>query len=148
MYTDEHGNRLLDETETRVLMELQEWKIYDRVAEWCIYGYEFFLVREDEGQHRFGREAQRRYQRKFRLYERTYKPDGSPNIFVSMGGQWHDSLLGAYQRASYVAHCYHTSKMEKIKNDQAKEHRRIAESLRPRYVKQMSGSRLTIDFGF
>jgi hypothetical protein len=136
--TDLHGNHLLDETETRVLMELQEWKIYDRVVEWHIYGYEFFLVREDEGMHRYGREAQRRYQRKFRLYERTYKDDGSPNIFPSLGGQWHDSLLNAYQRASYVARCYHVSKMEKIKNEQAKERRRIAESLRPRVIREMN----------
>jgi len=136
--TDLHGDHLLDETETRVLMELQGWKLYDRVAEWCIHGYEFFLVHEDEGQHRSGREAQRRYQRKFRLYEHTVKEDGSPNISTSMGGQWHDSLLSAYQRAEYVAHCYHTARMEKIKNDKAEERRKIAESLRPRVIREMN----------
>jgi hypothetical protein len=146
MDTDQHGNHLLDETETRVLMELQEWRVGDTVAEWFFHDeYRFKLVREDESENRPGRERQRRYQRKFRLYE--HRPDLIRPVhdaygfksyqigwYPSVGGQWHDSIRSGYLRAEYVADCYHSSKLDKQKNERAKERRRIAEELRPRHI--------------
>ncbi len=147
MDTDQHGNHLLDETETAVLMELQEWHRGDAVEEWLFYDeYRFTLVREDESDNRPGRERQARYQRKFRLYEHRpdlIKPGWQVGWYPSIGGQWHSSIRSGYERASYVANCYHLSKIDKQKNEQARERRRIAESLRPRHITKMN-SRFSI----
>lgn len=119
------------------------------VAEWTFHdGYTFKLVREDESDHRSGRERQERYQRKFRLYE--HRPDLiKPGIdlivkswqvgwYPSTGGQWHDSIRSGYARAKYVAFCYHTSKLERARNERAQELRSIAEEHRPRHIKRMN----------
>lgn len=132
--TDEH---LLDETETAILMELQDCRIGDVVAEWEIHGYRFQLAREDENQFRHGREQQRRYQRKLRLYEHRQDPI-TGSWFPSIGGQWHDSIRSGYERARFVADCYHSSDLKKQRNDRAKEMRRIADELRPRYIREMN----------
>lgn len=143
MITDEHGNHILNETETAVLRELQEWKCGDIVADWTFYGeYLFKLVREDENQHRPGRERQARYQRRLRLYEHRSDLVGintwHNGWYACLGGQWHDSIYSGYQRAKYMAHCYNYSKLEKAQNQRSRELRTIAERLRPRHITKMT----------
>jgi hypothetical protein len=149
MQTDHHGNQLLDETETAVLMELQEWHRGDTVAEWLFHDeYRFKLVQENESDHRPGREQQARYQRKFRLYEQrldlikpgleTYIKPWQVGWYPSIGGQWHNSIRSGYERARYVANCYHDSKLTKQHDERIREMRKIADSLRPRYITEMN----------
>jgi hypothetical protein len=143
MITDEHGNNLLDDVETRVAMEMQEWRRGDVIAEWTFHGeYRFRLIREDENQYRHGRERQARYQRRFRLWEERLDVCGPDPRFLhwipSLGGQWHDSIRSGYERAKMVADCYHHSKVERQKQQEGQERRRLAESLRPRYIREMN----------
>lgn len=131
---DADGNYLLDEVETRTLMELQGWKLGREVAEWCILGYRFQLVRDNESMYKPGREDQVRYPRKLRLYEHRSDPVCEGTWFPSLGGQWHNSIRSAYNRAKCAAACYHDSKVENEKNKRLKELRMVADSLRPRVV--------------
>jgi hypothetical protein len=143
MDTDQHSNYLLDETETAVLMALQEWRCGDIVAEWLFHDqYRFKLIREDESNYRPGRERQARYQRKFHLYEERLDLRAAKPWLVfwypSIGGQWHSSIRSGYLRAQYVANCYHDAKINKQKNERARERRMIAEEMRPRYITKMN----------